>query len=84
MKENETLKKIYLSKNPISNEPDDRWLSIRSCDEDVEYTCTDAFIEKACDAYCEVCGHYHHTVPYQICRHDCRYYDDFKKLLKEK
>lgn len=48
----------------------------------IEYTRTDAFIEKACDAYCEVCGHYHHTVPYEICRHDCDYYDDFKKHLK--
>lgn len=44
---------------------------------------TDALIEKACDAYCRVCGHYHHTVPYEICRHDCNYYDDFKKHLKE-
>lgn len=39
-------------------------------------------IDKACDAYCKVCGHYHHTVPYKICRHDCNYYDDFKKHLK--
>ena len=48
----------------------------------IEYILADAFIEKACDAYCEVCGHYAHTVPYEICRHDCHYYDDFKKLLK--
>ena len=43
----------------------------------------DDFIKKACDAYCEVCGHYHHTVPYEICRHNCDYYKDFKKHLKE-
>jgi hypothetical protein len=48
----------------------------------IEYIRTDAFIKKACDAYCEVCGHYHHTVPYEICRHDCNYYDDFKKHLR--
>ena len=39
--------KIYLFENPISEEPDDRWLSKRSCDEDVEYVRTDAYIEKA-------------------------------------
>ena len=44
----EEPKKIYLFKNPISEEVDDRWLSNRSCDEDIEYTRTDAFIEKAC------------------------------------
>ena len=41
--------KIYLFENPISNEPDDRWLSKKSEDKDIEYTRTDAFIEKACE-----------------------------------
>lgn len=40
-------------------------------------------LEKACNAYCEVCGHFAHDVPTHICRHDCRYYDDFRKLLKQ-
>ena len=40
--------KIYLFENPISGTPDDRWLSKRSDDNDIEYTRTDAFIEKAC------------------------------------
>jgi hypothetical protein len=39
--------KIYLFENPISNEPDYRWLSKKSSDDDIEYTRTDAFIEKA-------------------------------------
>lgn len=39
--------KIYLFENPISGTPDDRWLSKRSDDDDIEYTRTDAFIEKA-------------------------------------
>lgn len=39
--------KIYLFENPISSTPDDRWLSKRSGDTDVEYTRTDYFIEKA-------------------------------------
>ena len=40
-------------------------------------------IEKACDTYCKVCGHYVHTVPTHICRHDCRYYSDFKQAMKD-
>ena len=39
--------KIYLFENPVSSTPDDRWLSKRSCNDDIEYTRTDAFIEKA-------------------------------------
>ena len=38
-------------------------------------------IEKSCDAYCKVCGHYAHKVPTYICRHNCNYYDDFKEHL---
>ena len=47
MKPNEAPEKIYLFENPIDNTPDDRWLSKRYCKDDIEYTCTDAFIEKA-------------------------------------
>ena len=39
-------------------------------------------IEKACDAYCKVCGHFAHSVPTHICRHDCRYFSDFKNYMK--
>jgi len=80
----EAPEKIYIFENPISGTPDDRWLSKRSDDEDIEYTRTDAFIEKACDAYCKVCGHFAHTVPTHICRHDCRYFSDFKNYMKGK
>ena len=44
---------------------------------------TNALIEKACDAYCKICGHFAHTTPTHICRHDCIYYSDFVKQLKE-
>lgn len=47
MEVNEAPEKIYLFENPVSETPDDRWLSKRSGDTDVEYTRTDAFIEKA-------------------------------------
>lgn len=39
--------KIYLFENPISSSPDDRWLSKRSGNDDVEYIRKDAFFEKA-------------------------------------
>ena len=48
MKANEAPEKIYLFENPIDETPDYRWLSKKSCDEDIEYTRTDAFVEKAC------------------------------------
>lgn len=40
-------------------------------------------IEKACDAYCKVCGHYAHTTPVYICRQACDYYKDFKQAMKD-
>ena len=49
----------------------------------VEYVRKDAFIEKACDAYCKVCGHYPHTVPTHICRNNCDYFSDFKKYMED-
>ena len=39
--------KIYLFENLISGTPDDRWLSKRSDDNDIEYIRKDVFIEKA-------------------------------------
>lgn len=42
------------------------------------------FIGKACDAYCQVCGHYPHKVPTHICRQDCDYYMKFRKAMTKK
>lgn len=39
--------KIYLFENPITETPDDRWLSKRSDKNDIEYIRKDAFVEKA-------------------------------------
>ena len=47
MKANEAPEKLYLFENPVSNEPDDRWLSSKSSEEDIEYIRKDTFIEKA-------------------------------------
>jgi hypothetical protein len=49
MKVSEAPEKIYLFENPIEGTPDYRWLSKRSSDEDIEYTRTDALIEKMCN-----------------------------------
>ena len=49
MKANGAPEKIYLFENPISGTPDDRWLSKRSDDNDIEYIRKDVFIEKACE-----------------------------------
>ena len=43
----EAPEKVYLFENPIDGTADYRWLSKRSCSDDIEYTRTDAFIEKA-------------------------------------
>jgi hypothetical protein len=75
----EAPEKIYI--DDPTGEFNDHW-SVYQNDDSVEYTRTDAFIEKACDAYCKVCGHYAHSVPTHICRHDCRYFSDFKTYLK--
>jgi len=50
--------------------------------ENIEYTRTNTFIEKACDIYCKVCGHYAHTTPNHICRQDCDYFIKFRKYMK--
>ena len=59
MKANEAPEKIYLFENPISGTPDDRWLSKRSDDEDVEYVRKDAFIEEVCKYLQENCTYIH-------------------------
>jgi hypothetical protein len=76
--------KIYL--NPLLTEDGESVVRLRTFERQrgsqIEYTRTDAFIEKACDAYCKVCGHFAHSVPTHICRHDCRYFSDFKNYMK--
>ena len=59
------------------------WHTEHSYEKDIEYIRKDVFIEKACDVYCKVCGHYPHTVPTYICRQDCDYFKDFKNHMKE-
>lgn len=44
----------------------------------------DTFTERACDAYCKVCGHYPHGKLTHICRQECDYFKDFQIYIKGK
>lgn len=81
MKANEAPEKIYLVKDRDTNKPMDYWYSATTDDSRIEYIRKDAFMKKVFDAYCKVCGHYHHTVPTHICRQNCDYFSDFKKYM---
>ena len=52
----EVPEKIYLVKNENTDKPMDYWYNAITDDSKVEYTRTDALIEKACNAYCNTCG----------------------------
>ena len=69
MKTNGAPKKLYLLPNGLIS-------YCRNTDEDVEYTRTDAFIEKACDAYCAVCD----TKECQGCA-ECSWVIKFRKQI---
>lgn len=56
MKANEAPEKIYIFDNPIL---DFTKLSVRQSSKDIEYTRTDAFIEKACKWIEEFNNHNH-------------------------
>ena len=58
------------------------WLTPDDAREAVEIA-REEVIEKACNAYCKVCGHYAHTTPTYICRQACDYYKDFKQAMKD-
>ena len=77
MKANKAPEKLWI--DPATDLPK---LSGHIDKDSVEYIRKDAFIEKACDAYCKVCGHFAHSVPTHICRYDCRYFSDFKNYME--
>ena len=75
MKVDDTPEKIYLFENPINGTLDDRWLSKRSDNEDIEYIRTDIFTNKAAVWFAnryQVNGSY-------LCADDT---DDFEKYMK--
>lgn len=79
MKANEAPEKIYLFENPISGTPDDRWLTKRSCEADIEYTRTDVFIEKACEWLSKNSPDY---INYFISHDFGKFVEDFRKAQK--
>ena len=78
MKENEAPEKIYLYENPITEIPDDRWLSKRSDDNDIEYTRTDVLIDKATEYLQE------HLIDYwsQGVTDESKFIEEFKKAME--
>ena len=88
MKANEAPEKIFLFENPVTETPDDRWLTHRSCDSDIEYIRTDAFIEKAEDfisrKICDYIVHYNYgpNNDMETMYVDSRFFDDFKNHIK--
>lgn len=75
MKANEVPEKIFLFENLVTETLDDRWLSKRSGDTDIEYARTDAFIEKAC----EWLRYNNNLIDGDV----DDYVDDFKNYMKE-
>lgn len=84
MEANEAPEKIYLypslfEKGKIL----DRWFFTRYNQDSIEYTRTDAFIEKACKTFCKVrCNG---KPPRDTCTSlgTCDEYDDFCKTIKK-
>ena len=73
MKANEAPEKIYIFENPIL---DFTKLSVKQSDTDIEYIRADAFIEKACDAYCRLCD------TKECCgTGECEWVEKFRKRL---
>jgi hypothetical protein len=83
MKANEAPKKIYIPRLEGNKSFVHEWSATkfrtyfnREVAENVEYTRTDTFIEKSCDAYCKVC-----KMP-NCRRNECKMIDDFKGHLE--
>lgn len=75
----EAPKRIYVCDNIFPNHVDWEGSPIntkRIDNHDIEYIRTDAFIEKACDAYCKVC-----KIP-NCRRNECKWISDFKEHFK--
>ncbi len=88
MKANEAPKKIFLFENPITETSDDRWLSQRSDENDIEYIRKDVFIEKAEKWLKEHVLEYAPELNFGVWKTDYDYYTkhfikDFKKYMEE-
>ena len=77
MKANEAPERIILSADRDTQIINDEWVVNDYTDNiKIEYVRKDAFIEKACDAYCKLC-----KMP--NCRsNECKWISDFKKAME--
>ena len=74
MKANEAPDKLYFTSNENGTHYYTEGIPFER--EYIEYTRTDAFIEKACNAYCKIC-----KMP--NCKgEDCKYIKGFRKYMK--
>lgn len=78
MKVNEAPEKIFLERILCSNEVYGNWKSQKTISDDIEYTRTDAFIEKACTYWYEKAIEAEGEVEYYIM--SC--IEDFKNYMK--
>lgn len=73
---------VFINPQLGGTEENHPWLTPDQARKAVEIA-REEVIEKACDAYCKVCGHYSHTTPTHICRKACDYYKNFKQTMKD-
>ena len=81
MKANEAPEKIYLQENTTTDCYDEwwpEWFEARAKDSDIEYTRTDAFIEKALKWYCLDCACNDNCAA----NHKCAFWSFFKDYLE--
>ena len=81
MKTNEAPEKIYISYKGYGVFSEDGSTE-RTKTSQIEYIRSDAFIEKACDAYCKACNKPSYSVPIPFCRRRCESYNNFIKNIK--
>ena len=80
----EVPKKIYLVKDLYTNKPMDYWYSSTTDDTKVEYTRTDAFIEKALKFLDEnfFFNNFHHGIESGVFDSEEEMFEDFKNYIK--
>lgn len=85
MKANEVPEKIYVASATFPDYIDFDGSPIntkRIDDHDIEYIRADAFMKKACDAYCKACCNKpSYSVPIPFCRRKCESYNNFIKNI---
>ena len=89
MKENEAPEKIYITNYDIEALPkneqlSERWHEVSTQDTDIEYTRTDAFIEKACDFLKSYRQDTHDGMGYIAGIVNDKTIQDFRKYMKGK